>query len=120
MPTDDISEAPSLPTQRTLRVSRRSFLRAAGIGAASGSVAASSFGAIPLRASHAAAQGRWDETADIVVVGSGAAAFGSAVVGAALGNNVIMLEKGPQPGGTSIKSSGGYWIPNNSLMRART
>lgn len=98
------------------RVSRRSFLKAAGVGAASGT-AAGTFGAISFSTSHAAAQGRWDETADVVIVGTGAAGFTAAAVAAHFGNQVIMLEKGPQPGGTTIKSSGGYWIPNNSHMR---
>ena len=113
--TDDHRSPKS--TAPNFRVSRRSFLRAAGIGAAGGTAAAT-FGSIAFDTSRAAAQGSWDDAADIVVVGSGAAGFAAAVVAAHLGNQVIMLEKGPQPGGTSIKSSGGFWVPNNALMRA--
>jgi succinate dehydrogenase/fumarate reductase flavoprotein subunit len=101
----------------TFRVSRRGFLQAAGVGAAgaalTGPVPA---GAIPFRDSRAAAQGSWDQETDIVVVGSGAAALTAAVIAHSLGNAVVVLEKADTVGGTTGKSGGVYWIPNNSLM----
>lgn len=103
----------------SFRVSRRSFLRAAGAGTALTAGATTlGFGALPFSASRAAAQGEWDQEADIVVVGSGAAAFSAAVTAQSLGNSVIMLEKAEATGGTSAKSTGVYWIPNNAYMRA--
>jgi succinate dehydrogenase/fumarate reductase flavoprotein subunit len=57
--------------------------------------------------------------ADVVVVGSGAAGCTAALRAAADGNDVLVLETAPHIGGTTARSSGGYWIPNNSLMRAR-
>lgn len=99
----------------SFRVSRRNFLQAAGAGAAVAGTAA--FGAVPFRASRAAAQGSWDQEADIVVVGSGAAALSAAAVAHSLGNSVIVLEKANVVGGTTGKSGGAYWVPNNSLMR---
>ncbi|HKE74431.1 MAG TPA: FAD-dependent oxidoreductase [Acidimicrobiales bacterium] len=59
----------------------------------------------------------WDRVADVVVVGSGAAAFAAALTAAREGADVVMLERGAQPGGTTAKSGGGFWIPNNSHMR---
>lgn len=50
---------------------------------------------------------------DVIVVGSGAGAFMAALRTAKLGASVIMLEKGDQFGGSSAKSGGGIWIPNN-------
>lgn len=51
---------------------------------------------------------------DVVVVGSGAGAFMAALRAKSLGaQKVIMLEKGYDFGGTSAKSGGGIWIPNN-------
>ena len=57
--------------------------------------------------------------ADVVVVGSGAAAFSAAITARSHGSEVIMVEKASSPGGTTARSGGGYWIPNNRFMRAR-
>lgn len=50
---------------------------------------------------------------DVIVVGSGAGAFVAALSAANQGASVLMLEKGAQWGGTSSKSGGGVWVPNN-------
>lgn len=54
-----------------------------------------------------------DKTYDVIVVGSGAGAFMSAIRAASLGASVVMLEKQATYGGTSARSGGGLWIPNN-------
>jgi 3-oxosteroid 1-dehydrogenase len=56
---------------------------------------------------------------DIIVVGSGAAGLCAAVTAAYLGSSVIVLEGTEEIGGTTVKSSGGFWVPNNAIMRAR-
>lgn len=50
---------------------------------------------------------------DVVVVGSGAGAFMAALSAANKGASVLVIEKGREWGGTSSKSGGGIWIPNN-------
>lgn len=50
---------------------------------------------------------------DVVVVGSGAGAFMAAIRAASLGASVVMLEKQSTYGGTSARSGGGLWVPNN-------
>lgn len=50
---------------------------------------------------------------DLIVVGSGAAAFMGALRASVEGASVLMLEKGEQFGGTSARSGAGIWIPNN-------
>lgn len=62
---------------------------------------------------------RWDHEADVVCVGSGAAACAAAVTAASASAKVIMVEKMPLPGGTTGKSGGVTWIPNNPFLRAR-
>ena len=101
-----------------LRVSRRGFLKASGVGAAA-VTAGGTLGAVPFAASRAAAQnGGWDEEHDVVVVGSGAAGFVAAITARQLGSDVVLYEKGAYVGGTSIVSGGGMWIPNSTPLRA--
>ena len=55
---------------------------------------------------------------DIVVVGGGGGGLPSALFSRWLGNEVIMLEKAPELGGTARKAAFWYWVPNNEPMRA--
>jgi 3-oxosteroid 1-dehydrogenase len=61
----------------------------------------------------------WDAEADLVVLGSGAAALTGALVAAAEGLAVILLEKTSLIGGTTAVSGGGFWIPLNDHMADR-
>lgn len=60
----------------------------------------------------------FDEVFDWVVVGSGAGSMVSALVMRAAGKSVAILEKTPFVGGTTAKSGGVMWIPNNRFIRA--
>lgn len=62
---------------------------------------------------------QWDHRADVVVVGTGGAACAAAAAAVDRGASVVMLEASDTAGGTTRRSGGAYWIPNNSLMRAR-
>lgn len=62
---------------------------------------------------------KWDHEADLVCIGSGAAACAAAVAAASQGAKVILVEKMPLPGGTTGKSGGVAWIPNNVFLRKR-
>lgn len=54
---------------------------------------------------------------DVVVVGTGAAAFAGAISAADRGLKVLMVESTEKWGGSSSMSGGGMWLPNNPLMR---
>ena len=81
--------------------------------------AAASLGTITLSASRAKETGKWDHEADILVVGSGVGASTAAVVAHENGDAVMVVEKAPILGGTSAKSAGVLWIPNNFTLRAK-
>jgi succinate dehydrogenase/fumarate reductase flavoprotein subunit len=109
-------------------LSRRRLLQSAGAGAAlavgrplfaAGQEATPSASPIagPLVATNFPAT--WDRETDVVVVGTGAAAFSAAVTASQAGADVVILEKAENPGGTTLISGNGYWIPNNSKMRAK-
>jgi len=92
------------------RLTRRQLLAGA---------AAASLGTIALSASRAKETGKWDHEADILVVGSGVGASTAAVVAHENGDAVMVIEKAPILGGTSAKSAGVLWIPNNFTLKAK-
>lgn len=61
----------------------------------------------------------YQQETDVLVVGSGAAAFSAAITAKKNGADVIMLEKASLIGGTTLRSGGGYWIPNNRFQREK-
>lgn len=74
---------------------------------------------IPARESaRPALGGPADETADIVVIGGGGGGLPAALFSRWLGNEVILLEKAPELGGTARKAAFWYWIPNNHALLA--
>ncbi|WP_127781873.1 3-oxosteroid 1-dehydrogenase [Rhodococcus sp. X156] len=68
-------------------------------------------------AAPAPARGQ-DETYDVVVVGSGAAGMTAALAAAKQGLSVVLVEKAKHFGGSTARSGGGVWIPNNEALKA--
>src|SRR4051794_19598049 len=112
----------SLAGHVSSHLSRRRLLQSAGAGAAlavgrplfaSAQDATPSASPIagPLVATNLPA--KWDREVDVVVVGSGAAAFAAAVTAKQAGADVVMLERAANPGGTTLISGSEYWVPNN-------
>ncbi|MGW0247339.1 3-oxosteroid 1-dehydrogenase [Nocardia goodfellowii] len=53
---------------------------------------------------------------DVVVVGSGAAGMTAALTAAYRGLSVVVIEKSAAFGGSTARSGGGVWIPNNPVL----
>lgn len=84
------------------RISRRDFIKGAAITTAA--VAASNL--MPQTSADAQAPTTWDQTADIVVIGSGAAGLPAALVAVDGGASVIVVEANYDVGGHAITSGG--------------
>jgi len=91
-------------------ISRRQVLSGAGVAA---------LGAVTLRSSEAATGVNWDHEVDIVVVGSGIGAASAAYAASKKDNKVLIVEKDKVFGGTTARSAGVIWIPNNFIIRDR-
>jgi 3-oxosteroid 1-dehydrogenase len=74
----------------------------------------------PARESAAPATGDRpaDVVTDVIVVGGGGGGLPTALFSRWLGNEVVLLEKAPELGGTAKKAAFWYWVPNNAPMRA--
>ncbi len=59
----------------------------------------------------------FNETFDFVVVGSGGGSMCAGLMMRAAGKSVLILEKTDLIGGTTAKSGGVMWIPNNRFMK---
>jgi 3-oxosteroid 1-dehydrogenase len=59
----------------------------------------------------------FDEVVDFVVVGSGGGSMCAALLIRSAGKTVLILEKEALVGGTTARSGGVMWIPNNPFMK---
>lgn len=59
----------------------------------------------------------FDETFDFVIVGSGGGSMCAALLMRRLGKSVLIVEKTGLLGGTTARSGGVMWIPNNRFMK---
>src|SRR6202007_3377087 len=59
----------------------------------------------------------FDEAYDFVVVGSGGGSMCAGLVMRGAGKSVLILEKTDLIGGTTARSGGVMWIPNNRFMK---
>ena len=62
---------------------------------------------------------QWNYEADIIIVGSGAVAYSTAITAKSHGADIIMVEKATLYGGTTLRSGGGFWIPNNRFQKEK-
>lgn len=93
----------------TVRVSRRNLLK--GVAAVSSTA---SIGLAHARSVESADEIKWDEHADLVILGYGNAGTNAAIEAVDAGASAIILEKMAQGGGNVAVSSGGFVVPKNT------
>ena len=98
-------------------LSRRNFLKTTGVvGAAAVTLGGLNF--LPSRAEAAgdALPKKWDDTYDVVVIGSGFAGLAAAIEAKNAGANVIVLDKMVIHGGNSIINGGDFSAPGTRMQ----
>ena len=61
-------------------------------------------------------ENEWNYVVDFLVVGTGAAGMSAAITAKRNGLETLLVESMPKWGGTTARSGGGLWMPNNPLM----
>ena len=98
-------------TEERKGITRRQLLKAASAVGATASLGAMALNMATPGTAEAMAKAlpkRWDETWDVIVIGSGFAGLAAAAEAAGKGATVIILEKMPVYGGNSIINGGGF------------
>lgn len=100
-------------------VSRRDFMKSVGGAAA---VAGMAVGGLAITGEASAAVGdvlpkKWDETADVVVIGSGFAGLAAAIEARNAGADVLVLEKMAVHGGNSIINGGDFSAAGTKMQK---
>ncbi|BDV29461.1 FAD-binding protein [Microbacterium terricola] len=61
----------------------------------------------------------WDREVDVLIAGTGAAGMVAAITAADAGLETLIVESTGRWGGTTMRSGGGLWLPDNPVMRRR-
>ena len=106
--------------EKAKKITRRNFLKTTGSAAAA--LGLTLGGGLTLKSGEAsAATGslpkKWDETYDVVVIGSGFAGLAAAIEAKNAGADVVVLEKMPVHGGNSIINGGDFSAPGTRLQK---
>jgi len=99
-------------------LTRRNFLKSAGGVAAVAGMAA---GGVAVGAREGAAAGslprKWNETYDVVIIGTGFAGLAAAIEAKNAGASAVVIEKMPVQGGNSIINGGDFCAPGTKLQK---
>ena len=98
----------------TKRISRRDFVKLSTAGAG----AAVLFAGLDAKDVLAKVPKKWDVEADFVIVGAGGAGLAAAAEAAARGAKVLLLEKTPVSGGSSLICGGGLAFAGTDMQAA--
>lgn len=103
-----------------ITLSRRGFLKTTGGAAAVAALTAGGIGILNKEAKAACTElpKKWDETYDIVIIGSGFAGLAAAIEAKNGGaKDVIVIDKMPVHGGNSIINGGDFCAPGTKLQK---
>ena len=98
------------------KMKRREFIGAGGavlLGGASGAV----FPASVAAPAAGNAPEKWDETRDVIIVGTGFAGLSAAIEARGRGADVLVIEKMPVYGGNSIVNGGDFAAPGSRFQK---
>lgn len=103
---------------RNTDISRRKFLKVTGAATATTGLALSTLGLTATKsiAASEVIPEKWDESYDVVVVGSGFAGLSAAIEAKNANASVVILEKMPVPGGNSTINGGGMAVVGSPLQ----
>lgn len=107
-----------MSTDTKTNLSRRHFLKATSITTATAGLALSGFASAKTESSCTSLPDNWDETYDVVVVGSGFAGLSAAIEAKNAKSSVVVLEKMPVPGGNSTINGGGMAVVGSDIQKA--
>ncbi|TKB46203.1 flavocytochrome c [Ferrimonas sediminicola] len=96
-------------------VTRRNFLKMTGAATATSGLA---LAGLANAKEGSALPANWDETFDVIVIGSGFAGLSAAIEAKNAGASVVVLEKMPVPGGNSIINGGGMAVVGSDIQSA--
>ena len=101
-------------------LTRRSFLKRTG-GVAATAAVAGGMSLLPSAADAAsdALPKKWDETYDVVVIGSGFAGLAAAIEAKNAGASVVIIEKMTMHGGNSVINGGDFCAPATKMQKEK-
>lgn len=102
--------------EKSKKVTRRNFLKATG-GAAALGMLGGIVGPTEAFAATAGVPKKWDQTCDVLVVGSGFAGFTAALEAKSAGADAVIIEKMPLYGGNSIINGGDFGAAGTQMQK---
>lgn len=103
-------------TKSAMGLGRRQFLKGAAAGVAAGALSGTS----AIASAATGAQQGWDGETEVLVLGTGTAGIAAAIAAAQSDSQVLVLERAPNPGGSSRRSGGVIYLGGGTRVQLST